>query len=147
MFFDVPKTKALPMNFASSTPVGLTSRGVVLPVVDEAHYLGLHIPSATGFQDSIGQLEERLWAAWAGVQRRYSKICCAKRIAFMVDLYLTCLPPIISYIWMKERWSNHIRQAQRWYTGQLQLLSRFPTTYAELGAKPGPARLGDTEWG
>ena len=70
---------------------------MVLPVVDEARYLGLHLNSKTGLLASIGHLEQQFWAAWADVQRRYSNLGCAKRVALMLDLYLTCLPPKVSY--------------------------------------------------
>ena len=97
MYLNIPKTQILPINFGLETPTTVTCRGEVLPVVQEASYLGLHIDSKTGLQASIGKLQQRFWATWNDMKRKYSNLRCAKSIAILLDLYLTCLPPIISY--------------------------------------------------
>jgi hypothetical protein len=120
MYLNVPKTQVLPINFAHGTPISLTCRGEPLPVVEEARYLGLHIHSRTGLQASIKKLEQRFWAAWADVKRRYSNLRCAERTALLLDLYLACLPPIISY--GCEVW------AFRTFKGRSNSSSRFAST-------------------
>ena len=127
MYLNVPKTQVLPINFAPGTQFGLTCRGGAVPVVEEALYLGLHIHHKTGLQASIEKLEQRFWAAWNSVKRRYSNLGCAERVAIMLDLYLACLPPVISYgceVWAFREFNRRGTSSSRFASTRLLGLHR-----------------------
>jgi hypothetical protein len=127
MYLNVLKTQILPINFASDTQISVTCRGEVLPIVDEARYLGLHIDSKTGLQASIEKLEQRFWVAWNDVKRRYSNLRCAERIALKLDLYLACLPPIISYgceVWAFRAFKRPSTSSSRFTSTKLLSIHR-----------------------
>jgi hypothetical protein len=127
MDLSIPKTQILPVNFASDTSITVTCRGEALPIVSEARYLGLQVDSKIGLQASISKLEQRFWAAWDDVKRRYSNLRCAHRVALLLDLYLACLPPLISYgceVWAFRAFKGRSTSSSRFASTKLLGLHR-----------------------
>jgi hypothetical protein len=92
------KTQILVVNpTATSLPVNVLCCGSPIEVVEEAKYLGLHVHCKNGLGASIAKLEQRFWMAWADLIKGYSNLQCGISLSLMIDLYLTCLPPLISY--------------------------------------------------
>jgi hypothetical protein len=93
------KTQYLCINPDPQTldPPTLTCAGVQITAVQEAKYLGLQIHAKKGVQSSIQSLERRFWLAWEDLTRAYSNLGCNISMKLLVELYLACLPPIISY--------------------------------------------------
>ena len=84
--------------------------GEVVQVVEEAQYLGLHYHNRRGLHASIKKLEQRFWASWIDLQREYTNLRCDTCISLMLDLYLACLPPILSYgceVWAFRAFAGH----------------------------------------
>jgi hypothetical protein len=144
MQLNVSKSQVLPINYALDSPTALQCRGEVLPVVEEAKYLGLNVHAQTGLLASINQLEQRFWAAWTDLQRKYSNLGCDKRISIMLELYLACLPPIISYgceVWAFRKFAGSQTSSRRLASTTLlglhrkilsQILGVSPTTPEEI---------------
>ena len=92
------KTQVLNIN-PDATPSSITvlCDGKPIEVVEEAKYLGLHVHNKSGLGASIARLEQRFWMAWANLIKGYSNFECDVSMSLMLDLYLACLPPLISY--------------------------------------------------
>jgi hypothetical protein len=65
--------------------------------VEEVKYLGLHFHAKKGLQASIKVLEQRFWITWEDLVRAYSNLGCNISMCLMVELYLACIPSVISY--------------------------------------------------
>ena len=78
-------------------PTPLKCAGATVYPVQEAKYLGLRVHARKGLQASIKALEQRFWIAWEDLTRAYSNLGCNMSMMLQVELYLACLPSIISY--------------------------------------------------
>eukprot|EP00884_Botryococcus_braunii_P023249 jgi/Botrbrau1/9608/Bobra.106_2s0029.1 len=92
------KTQYLSVNPDPRTPsTSLEVAGVRIGPVQEVKYLGLQIHAKNGLQAGIKNLEQRFWIAWEDPTRAYSNLGCNMSMMLMTELYLACLPPLISY--------------------------------------------------
>jgi exonuclease III len=92
------KTQYLLVNPDPRTlSTSLEVAGVSISPVQEVKYLGLQIHAKNGLQASIKNLEQRFWIAWEDLTRAYSNLGCSMSMMLMTELYLACLPPLISY--------------------------------------------------
>eukprot|EP00884_Botryococcus_braunii_P005867 jgi/Botrbrau1/15281/Bobra.97_1s0007.1 len=92
------KTQYLSVNPDPRTPsTSLEVAGVRIGPVQEVKYLGLQIHAKNGLQAGIKNLEQRFWIAWEDLTRAYSNLGCNMSMMLMTELYLACLPPLISY--------------------------------------------------
>ena len=109
----------------SGAPIPLEVAGVKIDPVEEVKYLGLHFHAKKGLQASITVLEQRFWMAWEELIRAYSNLGCNISMCLMIELYLACIPSVISY--GCEVW------AFRCFQGK-QLESRRPSSMPLLDA-------------
>ena len=94
------KTQYLYVNPDSEIPgppTPLKCVGVTVNPVQEAKYLGLQVHARKGVQATIKNLEQRFWIAWEDLTRAYSNLGCNMSMMLQVELYLACLPSVISY--------------------------------------------------
>lgn len=75
----------------------LTCAGVQITAVQVAQFLGLQIHAKKVLQSSIQSLQRRFWLAWQDLTRAYGNFGCNLSMQLLVEPYLACLPPAISY--------------------------------------------------
>ncbi len=86
------------LAFPASSPVSAWScDGVPVYRVDSATYLGLTVHAKHGLLSSCASREQKMWAAWAALQRKYAGLDCGVSLGLLARLHQACICPVASY--------------------------------------------------
>jgi len=82
---------------SGGTAVEIRCEGQVLQCVSSFVYLGVLFESRAGVRGTFDHLHQRMWGAFALIQRQYGKLSCPPAVGLLLDLYNACVPPAGSY--------------------------------------------------
>ena len=97
MVISIPKTFVLVFNLASPGPYQWTINGAALQIVSQVKYLGLLFHTEAAFSPSFVDLKQKMYGAWALLQRQYGRLQCLSSVGLLPRIYMVCVPPTASY--------------------------------------------------
>ncbi len=66
-------------------------------VFDSAAYLGLTVLAKHDLLSSCASREQKMWAAWAALQRKYATADYGVSLGLLARLHQACVPPVASH--------------------------------------------------
>ena len=97
MVISIPKTFVLVFNLAFPGPYQWTINGAALQIVSQVKYLGLLSHTEAAFTPSFVDLKQKMYGAWALLQRQYGRLQCLSSVGLLARIYMVCVPPTASY--------------------------------------------------
>ena len=97
MVISIPKTFVLVFNLAFPGPYQWTINGAALQIVSQVKYLGLLFHTEAAFTPSFVDLKQKMYGAWALLQRQYGRLQCLSSVGLLARIYMVCVPPTASY--------------------------------------------------
>ena len=74
-----------------------TCQGLEVQRVSTVTYLGMVLDSRWGVFSTCLSREQKMWAAWASLQRQYAALDCGVALGLLSRLYAACVTPVASY--------------------------------------------------
>ena len=74
-----------------------TCEGLEVQRVSTVTYLGMVLDSRWGVLSTCLSREQKMWAAWASLQRQYAGLDCGVALGLLSRLYTACVTPVASY--------------------------------------------------
>ena len=82
------------VSFPSTAPaIAWSCAGVAVQRVLSTTYLGLTVHAKFGLLSSCASREQKMWGAWATLQRQYAGLDCGVSLGLLARVHQACIPP------------------------------------------------------
>ena len=115
------------VSFPSNAPaIAWSCAGVAVQRVLSTTYLGLTIHARFGLLSSCASREQKMWGAWATLQRQYTGLDCGVSLGLLARVHQACIPPVANYgceLWgLRNMATRQARQREKLLMAHVNML-------------------------